>query len=93
MRIETNSYINKFNFSQMIVDKLNSQITEQATKILNLEADLKTIKMDYKIIQGSSEYKDTYIEYIEKVQVEFLMKLKKLQKNHPSLTYFNRDPI
>lgn len=62
IRINANSYINKFNFSQVIVQELNAKLLEVSNLAMNLETDKAHMEIDYKLMKDSSDKKDAYIE-------------------------------
>ena len=88
VKINANNYINKFTQSQMIISKQNAQINELGTKFINLESELLKNQMEFRLIKESENFKDAYIEHMEKEITTFNMKLKKLSKNHPALNFF-----
>lgn len=93
VKINANNYINKFTQSQMIISKQNAQINELGTKFINLESELLKNQMEFRLIKESENFKDAYIEHMEKEITTFNIKLKKLSKNHPALNFFQKDPI
>lgn len=54
IRITANNYINKFNFSQVIISQLNAKLMELGNKTTNLETDLGHMQNDYKLMKDSS---------------------------------------
>ena len=54
IRITANNYINKFNFSQVIISQLNAKLLDLGNQNLNLETDLGHMQNDYKLMKDSS---------------------------------------
>lgn len=93
IRLFANDFVHKYRYSQVLLSKQQAQLQEFSAKILNLESELKANTMDYQIIKKSSAQKDLYIDFIEKVQTEFLFKIRQMQRNYPYLQYFQKDPV
>ena len=49
--------------------------------------------MNYELLKESSNYRDFYIEMLEKNQANFNLKLKKLSDKHPALLFFKKEPL
>ena len=62
VRMTANMYINKFNYSQTIIQKQMSQLYQQGQKIINLELEVNKMEIDYRVMQDASLFKDSYIQ-------------------------------
>lgn len=58
-----------------------------------MDIDLKAIKMNYELLKESSDFRDFYIDMMEKNQTNFNLKLKKLSAKHPALLFFKKEPL
>jgi hypothetical protein len=49
--------------------------------------------MNYELLKESSNFRDFYIDMLEKNQANFNLKLKKLSDKHPALLFFKKEPL
>ena len=93
VKLNANDYILKYNMSQEIIIKQNAQLIELGSKLINQESDKNKIEIEHRIMKETQLFKDTYIDFLEKEQTSFALKIKRLSNNHPALAFFQKDSL
>ena len=44
-------------------------------------------------MKETQQFKDTYVEFLEREQTSFALKIKRLSNNHPALAFFQKDSL
>lgn len=87
-KVIANETMVKYEFSKDTINFLSRQNDEFARKIRALERENSALQADVQLMKESSDFKDFFIEMTEKEMVAHAVKLRKLAKNHPAVSYF-----